>query len=309
MGLGTTLIAFGLCVGGAQAGELGPGDVSAPKADASQGAHGVRYSSGSYAEAIALDLPPGVAGHTPPVSLVMTSAAPDGPVGKGWAIGGVSRITRHGSKWGGASAAGANPGETFMLDGQVLEQVSAGGVSWYETERWNGGKVEYNGLSNSWTVTQDGVVSTYGLAVSQVPGFAAFARTQTAYWTLTEVTDPHGNSYQYGYQHPNISDANLLSQYGLHGVGETGEVLLSEVSWGANKISLTYSLRPSFQVGIGFREGRRVISERRLDYMEVSVGGGAICSLRRGLLRRGLGRDPSCAAAVSGSSKRHRPRR
>src|SRR5262249_12705625 len=75
-------------VSGANAGQQVPGSIEG-KADVSL--------SGSATYTIPLVVPPGSAGTSPKLSFSYDSQSPAGPLGAGWSIGGLSRITR-GSK-------------------------------------------------------------------------------------------------------------------------------------------------------------------------------------------------------------------
>ena len=84
-------------------------------------------SGGEATYSLPLSVSPGRAGHQPSLSLEYRSDSPNGMLGMGWSIGGVSAISRCGQnlnkdgRWGGVRF---NGDDRYCLDGKRLIAVS-----------------------------------------------------------------------------------------------------------------------------------------------------------------------------------------
>ena len=155
--------------------------------------------------AIPIDLPTGLGGMTPQLSVYYNSQDRNGLLGWGWNLGGLSAITRVGStpyhdgQWG--------TGNRFCLDGKRLLKVSSGnygseGVS-YRTEQDQMSKivshVETGFLGPSYfkAWTADGNIMYYGNTSDSKaligPG------NRISLWLLNRVEDRDGNAMEYHY--------------------------------------------------------------------------------------------------------------
>ncbi|MDX3775602.1 RHS repeat-associated core domain-containing protein, partial [Chromatiaceae bacterium AAb-1] len=189
--------------------------------------------SGSAVYSLPLKLPAGIAGNTPGISINYNSQAGNGPLGKGWSIGGLSGIERCRQtplQDGSFKAVTLTAEDRFCLDGQRLVVINGsygfpGSV--YATEIDS--QLRVTALGNIADGPEyfevrraDGSVSYYGKNTDSRMTTAAGAVIS---WNLSEITDRLGNS------------ANRIV-YRYTSVGN--EVLLSSVSYSGNQVSFSY---------------------------------------------------------------------
>jgi RHS repeat-associated protein len=163
-------------------------------------------SDGEAAYQIPLPLPPGTAGMAPALSLVYNSGGPNGILGVGWQLAGLSTVSRVGRTPAQDGAHGAvlyDGNDRFTLDGarQVAVQGNygdAGAVYHTEIERWSKVTPTYGNTPNrsgpdSFTViTKAGLVQQFGVTPdSQV--VASSDNPSIRIWALSRSTDRNGN--------------------------------------------------------------------------------------------------------------------
>ena len=168
--------------------------------------------SGGWTHVVPLAVPPAPAGLVPDVQLVYDFRGPDGILGPGWSITGLSRIERHGPMGSGAPQSWTD-GDAYVLDGQVLHEDGAYFHSEQDDERY----LAYAEIPNTWTGTRDGWTWTWGSFDGEetdacaleyiserwdVPcdtATSAPAFGETTAWLLSSVEDPWGNVIRYTY--------------------------------------------------------------------------------------------------------------
>ncbi len=157
---------------------------------------------GSANYRIPIDVPPGIKGMEPKLSLNYNSNRGNGLLGWGWSIGGLSRITRCPASLirdGYISGVGHDDDYKFCLDGQRLVEVA---VDEYRTENESFAKIIKQGSAGNgpshWTVyRRDGTVWQYGHtwdAKRKEQG-----RSDLYEWHVNRVTDMYGNYILYNY--------------------------------------------------------------------------------------------------------------
>ncbi len=161
-------------------------------------------SSGAATYSIPLWVPPGPRGMQPHLALVYSSnGSPNGILGRGWSLAGISSITRC-DKTSFEDAAAApvtlTINDAFCLDGRRLRADTLANYglagSTYHTEFDDFSIITANGTVGagpaSFTVqTRDGVTYEYGVGGnSQVPSTGSTVLT----WMLDKVTDPSSNT-------------------------------------------------------------------------------------------------------------------
>jgi RHS repeat-associated protein len=170
--------------------------------------------------------PPGAREIEPHLALHYTSGGPDGVMGPGWGMTGISAIARCGKTWastgGTATTAGAPVGVTLAttddlcLDGNRLRLVSGTqgmGGSLYMTEIADFSLVTANGSASSpltsFTVQgKDGKYYEYGnTATSAYSQITAAGSAAPYVWGIDKVSDRQGNNMVYAYN----SGATTLS--------------------------------------------------------------------------------------------------
>jgi RHS repeat-associated protein len=205
-----------------------PGVISVPTGPGSVAGLGESFSAnlntGSARESIAIEVPPGTAGHAPTLALTYDSGAGNGPLGIGWTLG-LSSIQVQTEK-GLPRYQGA---DVLLLDGAELVPMG-GGIYRLKNEgrfvrvRRNGDHFEVD--------APDGTLLRYGLSPeARVEGTVAGVAV-TFSWALERVVDRYGNEIHY-----------------LYGK-DRGQVYLQEIDYdvrpGAaqNRVVLEYQPRP-----------------------------------------------------------------
>lgn len=160
---------------------------------------------GGAVYAIPIDLPEGLGGITPQLSVYYNSQDRNGLLGWGWNLGGLSAITRIGSTPYHDSQCGA--GDRFCLDGKRLLKVSSGGYGGnnvsYRTEEDQMSKIVsyteagFSGPAYFKVWTADGNIMYYGntsdsKALIDIAGHVNL-------WLLNKVIDRDGNAMEFHY--------------------------------------------------------------------------------------------------------------
>ncbi|HEY2070588.1 MAG TPA: RHS repeat-associated core domain-containing protein [Rhizomicrobium sp.] len=159
-----------------------------------------------------LDLPPGTAGLLPKLSLNYNGSRGQGLLGVGWAVTGLSSITRvpctvaqDGEAAGALVGINGQPPASFALDGARLIEVKIGK---YRTEL-NKGDIAFlerdSDGAEHWTVaTKDGLRMEYGgVASARVMSVDG---SHMAIWALNRVIDRCGNYYTIDYDQDDGAD-------------------------------------------------------------------------------------------------------
>ncbi|MDP2188103.1 MAG: FG-GAP-like repeat-containing protein [Sphingobacteriaceae bacterium] len=176
---------------------------------------------GSTSINIPFQLPAGAGGFGPNLSLSYDSHGPDGVLGVGWALSGLSMITRGNRTLfhdGQANPMNAEPG-AFYLDGKRLLSTNVtrveNGKTWglYELEMYDYSKIEgelnvVNGVPN-WNnpksfrvINRDGTTYRYGIKNNESTGKWDFFRNVNGDYFgyyLSQVEDKNGNYYSIEY--------------------------------------------------------------------------------------------------------------
>ncbi|CZF86683.1 RHS repeat-associated core domain-containing protein [Grimontia marina] len=179
-------------------------------------------SGGEATYSLPISVSPGRAGHQPRLSLEYRSDGPNGNLGLGWSIGGLSAVTRCGknlatdSRWGGVQF---NADDRYCLDGQRLIAITGkdgGNLTEYRLKENGYSKVISYGAAGSGPAffkvwTKDGSVYEYGAtedSQAQLPGQAHVYK-----WALNKITDITGkNSITFHYsEQASGSDQKIAS--------------------------------------------------------------------------------------------------
>jgi len=160
---------------------------------------------GGAVYAIPIDLPSGLGGMKPQLTICYNSQDRNGLLGWGWNLGGLSSISRIGSTLYHDGVIGS--GNRFCLDGKRLLQTSTGtyggnGTS-YRTEQDQMSKIvsyhenSISGPSYFKVWTTDGNILYYGHSADS----KAFVEKtgQVNLWLLNKVVDRDGNTMEYHY--------------------------------------------------------------------------------------------------------------
>ena len=164
--------------------------------------------SGAANYVIPIAVPPGVAGLQPDIKLSYSSRAPDGQLGMGWSLSGLSAVTRCPKNLDVDGLPGGvlfQTSDKFCLDGQRLSAAPGdtygGNGSLYYTKVANFQSIVSRGTLGGgpgyfkvWS--RDGTIRTYG-----TNGTCTMAASNSACvsWPITEMDDHFGNSISYTY--------------------------------------------------------------------------------------------------------------
>ena len=259
---------------------------------------------GSASYRIELSLPPGSAGVTPPLALAYDSQRGNGLLGVGWAIEGLSAITRCRqtlSRDGAAQALTFTATDRFCLDGQRLV-LSDGAVN--KNRKYGDPNTEYNTETDSFaTVTlkgnvnkppdyfevqrKDGSTATYGAsgaASSEHKLYKDSTDTTGAVltWALSEVKDSVGNKVTYHYTLD--TDGHRLTHvryaYGASKTAHRAEVVLAYESrndpsagyLAGRPVKSTKRLQRVTLRSAPSQGGIKTLYNYRLRYRDVSAG-------------------------------------
>ncbi len=175
---------------------------------------------GGWSHVVPLDLPPAPAGLVPGLALGFDFRSPDGLVGPGWNLAGLSRIDRHGEVGQGVPT--WSTGDRFVLDGQLLWAEGAYFHAELDDERY----IEPDATTNTWVARRDGWTWTWGgqdpdgngcAVETTIDGgvypcenrYVVPAFDETSAWLLSSVEDPWGNRIEYAYASLATIDPNL----------------------------------------------------------------------------------------------------
>ena len=224
------------------------------------------YGSANYT--IPIDVPPGVAGMEPSLSLVYSSRADNGIMGVGWSLGGLSIIHRCPQTIVQDGAKGGikfDADDRFCLDGQRLVAVSgtygADGTE-YRTEVDTFSRIVSHGTAGSgpefFTVeTKAGQVMEYGGSVdSRVP---VAGRSEYRFWALNRVEDTVGNTMTFHYLEDAVNETCRIDRIAYAGNATAGTAPQSEIQF-------TYEVRPD-QRDV-YQAGARINMMHRLTGIE-----------------------------------------
>ncbi|HTF82037.1 MAG TPA: SpvB/TcaC N-terminal domain-containing protein, partial [Cytophagales bacterium] len=169
---------------------------------------------------IPIELPAGIAGMQPSLSINYNSNAGDGILGMNWILTGLSEIQRTAVKryYNGVEAAGViyDNSDMFVLDGEVLVPLEQNGTFRKTNEDFSKVETYEYGFRIS---TKDGKVIDYGSnANSQV--LYNNNQLKCLIYKINRVTDLNGNYIQYNY-------INYGNEHLIKSIEYTGNVLSS----------------------------------------------------------------------------------
>ncbi|HXI98941.1 MAG TPA: SpvB/TcaC N-terminal domain-containing protein [Gemmatimonadaceae bacterium] len=166
-------------------------------------------SDGAAAYEIPLWVPPGRAGLHPVLGLSYNSRSNSGFLGLGWALKGLSEITR--CEWrvnmdGVSRSARGDDSDRFCLDGKPLVRasLSTGDGSEYRESETTFSRIIQHGVPHSTNGatfevrTKDGLTLTYGGTTSTVVDDTSTPAIDIS-WSLSRIVDRRGNEIRYLY--------------------------------------------------------------------------------------------------------------
>ena len=243
--------------------------LSASVVGTTKGEFAVNQGTANYN--LKIDVPPGVAGMEPKLSLNYSSSGGNGYMGIGWSIGGVSSITRCAQT---KAVDGRNhkfgvkydANDRFCLDGQRLINVKgsygADGTE-YRTEINNYSKIKQTGIYSSnkgpnyfEVKTKSGLTYRYGKYGRTGGDSSAYLviNKHKVFWKVHDITDTYGNRIEFHYK----------NNY------TTGENYLDKVTYAGNTIDYVYESRTDKT--LGYSGGHQMNMTERLTEVIVKTG-------------------------------------
>ena len=214
-------------------------------------------ADGSFNYSLPLNIPAGIGGMQPKLQLSYNSNAKNGLLGWGWALSGLSVISRCNAnivRDGYVSGINNDNAYKFCLDGQRLIEVSS---NTYRTESESFLQIQKAG--DYWLVTDNsGTQSRFGFNLdSRQKDAEGSSRT----WYLDQRKDVVGNYWSVTYLQNDIKGTNHPSR-----IDYTSTTLTSA----HHSVHFAYENRDDIQKG--FQAGGSVIADQRLASIEVKSG-------------------------------------
>ncbi len=238
---------------------------------------------GQATYSIPLVLPPGTSGLTPSLSLEYRHNSYGGLVGIGWAVGGLSQISRCARTIAQDGAAGPvtlDSTSRYCLDGQRL--VVSNGAAYgstqaeYRTEIESFARVKPYGTSGFGPLYlivegRDGLIREYGAtADSRIEGnYQAYGTFSVRVWALNRIKDRSGNVIDFAYTEDATNKSYRIASVSYNSNPGAG-ISASHV------VSFVYESRPSNEVDLAHVQGTPVRQIVRLDRIDVKYNGAIV---------------------------------
>lgn len=178
--------------------------------------------NGSCSFNIPLAVPPGTAGMTPELGLIYNSNIPNGLVGIGWNIAGLSVISRVGQKEyidGNTNNVSFSLLDRYELDGKRLILISGAYYgadgSEYRFENDDFTKIVAYGSSNYEPVkfkvwTKSGLIKEYGFVENAQ---LKLDDGKVVMWAMNRISDTYGNYIDYEYNQTSTTDFSFYPEF------------------------------------------------------------------------------------------------
>ncbi len=225
--------------------------------------------SGAAIYSIPLKLPPGIAGMTPELGLVYNSQAGDGVMGQGWAISGLSSITRTAQTYYYNDQPGAInfSDDQLMLDGQKI--IPIGGDK-YRTEIDGFSKIEQiDGEDGYFKVyTKSGLIKTYGNTSDSKQILSSSSQEdQPLIWHLNRIEDRLGNYIDFEYlRNPDNGEVNIKRIYYTKHTSKSSKDYQFKVQFVYSDLPTTHFSRAYFSYG---SSGGYIEKTQKLDFIKI----------------------------------------
>ncbi|MEZ5462793.1 SpvB/TcaC N-terminal domain-containing protein, partial [Dokdonella sp.] len=255
--------------------------------------------SGASTYTVPIYTPPGTAGFVPSLSLQYSSRGSHGPLGPGWAIGGLSSISRcrKGTEYG--DGAGPFPGIRFSADesgsaycldgGRLLDRGSIGscpaapnghtgrefGIELDPALRVCGYRVSGAPAYSYWLVyPKDGSLQRFGFAgnsrLRPNNGTGTLLATQALTWGIDRIVDATGNSIDFLYNADQTDGEMRLAEVSYTGkVDRSSPHVQTQTRAPYNRVEFTYEAMPSTSQRIDWLAGSKLALTQRLSTIKV----------------------------------------
>ncbi len=250
------------------------GAVSAAMAVTSAGRTAGQFSvtpTGGASYNIPVWTPPGARDIEPHLALRYTSGGPDGALGPGWGLSGISTITRCNKTWaanGAPAGVTLSTGDELCMDGNRLRLTSGmqgGDGSVYQTEIADFSKVVASGQAGNGPAYfvvygKDGRYYEYGNSTDSK--IYAAGKSAPYMWALSKVRDRQGNNMVFAYNAGTTLSLASIQYTATPGTG---------AGYGY-KVSFTYAARTGGTVISKYVAGGLVSQPNQLTNINVLSG-------------------------------------
>ena len=237
-------------------------------------------SSGAARYRVPIDVPPGVAGMEPDLSLVYGSGGGNGLLGVGWSLGGLSVIHRCAQTLAQDNVNGGvnlDAGDRFCLDGQRLIAISgAYGADGTEYRSEIDGFARITSFGSAGTGPESFTVETKSRRILEY-GVTADSRVEqeggatVRFWALNRVFDPMGNIMDLVY------DENTLDQtFKIQRIDYASNSVAATTP--QSKVEFVYEARPDHRSG--YLAGSVLNTTERLQRIETWTDGAKVREYR-----------------------------
>lgn len=192
-------------------------------------------ASGAAVYTVPIELPPGVNGHAPSLSLNYSSQAGVGPLGMGWTLSGLSSISRCGKSKvlnGEHHGVDYSKDDLLCLDGQQLLPIDNN----YD-DYWSDGKTYHPAMDPDTRVTgvyRTGLSKSLAFSVEHAGGVSSSfdnvvirnvgSGSGLTSWNITSQTDVSGNKIKYSYRESGSGSNNTIIDKISYGSGTEDHV-------------------------------------------------------------------------------------
>lgn len=219
-------------------------------------------SLGGLIYSIPIDVPAGINGMQPNLSVTYNSQGGNGLMGWGWDLSGISCITRTGQTLyhdGKMTAADLSQDDRFVLDGQRLINVRGDyGNSHTEYRTENDAFMKIVGYENptSYFIVQD--IDGNKIEYGRTPNSKLTAGAYAINWMISSISDTYGNSISYQYEKND----------------ESGEIKIKYIDYTINE---GQGVKAQFRVEFNYMPNRKdsewhFISNYQLLYRDLLTG-------------------------------------
>ena len=237
-------------------------------------------SMGYHIPPVGLEVPSGRRGLTPAISIGYSPSHPNGTMGAGWSIQGLSRIDRV-SRTHGLDTADETSGSRFFVDGTELMRESDGtfrrlqdDFTVFRRQRSTRAGEQWSGRCG-WTTTKEGVRESYGWVARGEPNNAALFSASVSYegegvvggrspasWLLSRTVDEFHNYIAYKYFVPSLG-----------GSVPSGRHIIRRIDYGNSTKDASYSMRFKYRdrpdSRVAYEIGLKRVEAFLLDEIEV----------------------------------------
>lgn len=250
-----------------------PGSGTAISATACQQANFDVDASGQAIYRIPIEVPPGIAALQPQLALSYSHRLPNGILGVGWSLSGLSAITRIKATY---AVDGFNGGinydsnDRYALDGQRLINIQGdygqpATVYYTEMQSWRYIQAG-NSDEDGFTVTmKNGQIARYGATADS--RILACGGQAVRVWALSALEDLNGNRIVFGYTQTPVNGSQNSGAYYLDTISYT----VRDDQTASRFVQCTYENRPDpISTYIG---GYPVLTSYRLNQVITSLSG------------------------------------